>query len=296
MRTGLRHDGFSIGLLMTALLAATAASTYQASVESWRRERETRLRAPDGWLTVAGLFWLKDGENRAGSNPSSEIVLPERRAPALMGIFDFHDGKTGFRAAGGAHVAVNGKPVLTATLKSDADGRPDMLQCGDFTMFVIKRGPRFGIRLRDLHSPMREQFHALTWYPIKEQYRVVAKFVPYGHPQKLAITNVLGQTEPEASPGYAVFQLMGHTYRLDPVTEGDHLFFIFRDLTSAKTTYGAGRFLYADPPREGKVILDFNKAENPPCAFTPYATCPLPPRQNRLQVKIEAGEMRYGDH
>ena len=283
---------------MTALvaLAGLAANNYQASIESWRKDREERLKSKDGWLTVAGLFWLKDGENRVGSDPASEIVLPPDRAPSRVGIFDFQGGKTRFRIATGAHVTVNGKPVLTADLKPDTSGTPDLMQFGDFTMFVIKRGPRYAIRLRDLHSKMRDDFSGLHWYPPKEAYRVIAKWVPYDQPQKIAIPNVLGQTEYEQSPGYAVFQLMGHSYRLDPVLEGDQLFFIFRDQTSSKTTYGAGRFLYADLAKEGKVVLDFNKAINPPCAFTPYATCPLPPKQNRLAVKIEAGEMRYGDH
>jgi uncharacterized protein len=276
--------------------AAFPAGTYQASVESWRKEREQKLRAPDGWLTVAGLFWLHDGENRVGSDPSFEIVLPAKRSPERVGVIDFKDGKTSFRVASGAHVAVNGKPILTAVLKPDSEGSPDLLQFGDFTLFVIKRGPKYAIRLRDLHSQMREQFGTLHWYPVKEQYRVVAKWAAYDRPQKIAVPNVLGQTEYEPSPGYAEFQLMGHAYRLDPVLEGDQLFFIFRDLTSAKTTYGGGRFLYAALPKEGKVVLDFNKAYNPPCAFTPFATCPLPPKQNRLPLKIEAGEMRYGNH
>lgn len=281
-------------LIVTVLGAA--ADNYPTTIESWRKDREQRLKAKDGWLTVAGLFWLKEGENWAGSDPSNQIILPERRAPQRIGVFDFHDGITKFRIASGAHVTVNGKPILTAELKSDATGTPDLMQFGDFTMFVIKRGNRFGMRLRDIHSSARETFTGLRWYPVKDQYRIVGKFVPYDHPQKIAIPNVLGQTDQEASPGFVTFQLMGHTYRLDPVQEGDQLFFIFRDQTSAKTTYGAGRFLYADLAKEGKVILDFNKAVNPPCAFTAYATCPLPPKQNRLAVKIEAGEMRYGDH
>jgi uncharacterized protein (DUF1684 family) len=272
---------------LLTVIAAAAAIGYQASLEAWRKEREERLKAPDGWLAVAGLFWLKEGENRVGSDPSYEIVLPQGRAPLRLGIFDFQNGKTQFRMASGAHVTVNGKPVMTADLKPDAD----RLQSGDFTMFVIKRGSRYAIRMRDLHSKMREEFTGLRWYPPKEQYRVVAKFVAYDQPQKIAISNVLGQTDYQPSPGYALFQLMGHSYRLDPVMEGDQLFFIFRDQTAARTTYGAGRFLYADPAKEGKVILDFNKAISPPCAFTPFATCPLPPKQNRLTVKIEAGEM-----
>ncbi len=265
------------------------AGSYQASIEQWRKDREKTLKAPEGWLAVAGLFWLKEGENRAGSDAANEIMLPAGRSPARLGVFDFHAGKTGFRVASGAHVMVNGMPVLTADLKPDSD----LLQSGDFTMFVIKRGGRYAIRMRDLHSQMREEFRGMRWYPVKEQYRVVADFISYHQPHKIPIANVLGQTESQPSPGYAQFRLAGHSYRLEPVTEGDQLFFIFRDQTAQDATYGAGRFLYADLPKEGKVVLDFNKAVNPPCAFTAFATCPLPPKQNRLTVRIEAGELRY---
>jgi uncharacterized protein (DUF1684 family) len=274
-----------------------AAEPYSTSIESWRKQREERLKAPDGWLAVAGLFWLKEGENRAGSDPSCEVLLPAGRAPLRMGVFDFHSGKTSFRAARGADVLVNGKKVLTADLKSDGGGgKPDLVQMGDFTMFVIKRGDQYAIRMRDVHSQMRNEFTTLHWYPVNESYRVVAKFTNYEKPQTIAIPNILGKVENEPAPGYATFDLMGQSYRLDPVLEGDQLFFIFRDQTAAKTTYGAGRFLYTDLPKDGKVVLDFNKAYNPPCAFTPYATCPLPPKQNRLPLKIEAGELKYGDH
>ncbi len=273
-----------------------AAGNYQTSIESWRKDREQKLKAPDGWLSVAGLFWLKEGENPIGSDPSYTVVLPPKRSPALVGAFDLKAGKVGFRIAPKVHVTVNGKPVLTAAMKPDSEGKPDILQFGDFTMFVIKRGGRYAVRLRDLHSPMRQEFTGLHGYPVKESYRVVAKWRAYHQPQKIAVPNVLGETEYEPSPGYAEFTLAGHAYRLDPVLEGDQLFFIFRDQTAAKTTYGSGRFLYADLPKEGKVVLDFNKAYNPPCAFTPYATCPLPPKQNRLPVRIEAGELRYGNH
>jgi uncharacterized protein len=285
---------FILGFL--ACIPAMPSSPYSVSVESWRKERESRLKAPDGWLALAGLFWLKEGENRVGSDPSYEIVLPDARAPQRVGVFDFHKGNTTFRVASGAHVSVNGKGVLTAELKPDTSGKPDLLQIGDFTMLVIQRGPRYAIRLRDLHSKAREEFTKLRWYPVRPQYRIVAKFVSYDQPKTIAVPNILGQVDNEPSPGYATFQLMGHGYRLDPVLEDGQLFFIFRDLTSGKTTYGAGRFLYADLPKEGKIVLDFNKAYNPPCAFTPYATCPLPPKQNRLPVKIEAGELTYGNH
>jgi uncharacterized protein (DUF1684 family) len=273
-------------LLGAALSIAFADDNgYQGGIERWRHEREAGLKADGGWLTVAGLFWLKDGVNAAGSSPSSAIRLP--RGQAHFGDFDFHDGKTLYRP-------VDGKP---AVLKADTDpGGPDKVAVGEFTMFVIHRGNRYGIRLKDNNSEFRREFTGLHWFPVRDEYRIVARFVPYEQAHQIAIPNVLGETEKEPSPGYAIFSLHGHEYRLDPVLEENRLFFIFRDQTSGKETYGSGRFLYAEMPQEGKVVLDFNKAENPPCAFTPFATCPLPPAQNRLQVRIEAGELNYGHH
>lgn len=282
-------------LLCLALFGA-APSSYEASIQAWRAAREERLKANDGWLTVAGLFWLHPGENICGSDPKADILLPAGRAPARVGIFTFDSGKTRFQIYKGAHVLINGKPGTATELRSDLTGHPDTVQIGDFTMFVIQRENRFGVRLKDINSKFRREFTALRWYPVKPRYRVIASWTPYDSPRKIAIPNILGETEYEPSPGYATFDLMGHSYRLDPTVEGKQLFFVFRDGTSGKTTYGAGRFLYADMPKEGRVVLDFNKAYNPPCAFTPYATCPLPPKQNRLTVKIEAGELKYGNH
>ena len=256
-----------------------------------------RLRADDGWLTVAGLFWLKEGVNSAGSAAASAIVLP--RVPAHVGDFEFQDGKTTFKADPAVAVNVNGKPATslaatTAALRSDSDpGGPDKVTVGRLTMFVIHRGARDAIRLKDLDSEFRGSFKGLHWYPVREDYRVVARWVAYDKPHNIAVPNILGETEQEPSPGYAVFTLHGHEYRLDPLLEGNQLFFIFRDQTSGKETYGSGRFLYTDLEKEGKVVIDFNKAYNPPCAFTPYATCPLPPKQNRLAVRLDAGELNY---
>jgi uncharacterized protein (DUF1684 family) len=269
----------------TGLAMADSDSGYLGDTERWRHEREAKLKADDGWLTVAGLFWLKDGVNAAGSSNSNAIRLP--RGPAHVGDFDFHDGRTLYRPVGG-------KP---AVLKADTDpGGPDKVVVGEFTMFVIHRGNRFAIRLKDKDSELRRGFTGLHWFPIREGYRIVARFVPYEQVRQIAIPNILGETEKEPSPGYAVFSLHGQEYRLDPVLEENWLFFIFRDQTSGKETYGSGRFLYAEMPKDGKVVLDFNKSENPPCAFTPNATCPLPPPQNRLAVRIEAGELTYGHH
>jgi len=276
-----------LGLISMAV--SMAAFTYDQDLEAWRQRREAKLKADDGWLTVAGLFWLHDGENVAGSDPASAITLP--RGPARLGVFRFENGRTSFQPAGGVSVAA------VPELKSDTDhGGPDLVQFGDFTMFVIHRGNRYAIRLKDKQSEFRKGFTGLHWYPGNEQYRVVAKWVAYPEPKTMAVPNILGETEQQPNPGYAVFSLHGRAYQLYPVLEGKQLFFIFRDQTSGKETYPSGRFLYSELPEDGHVILDFNKAQNPPCAFTPYATCPLPPPQNRLAVRIEAGELDYGHH
>ncbi|HXF26722.1 MAG TPA: DUF1684 domain-containing protein [Bryobacteraceae bacterium] len=286
----------SLLLFVTAgVVLAAISPDYVNQILAWRKAREAELRAGDGWLSVAGLFWLSDGANTAGTDPSSAIMLPAGSAPAHVGIFEFHDGRTTFRPDPGSGALVNGKPAQSAELKSDTDtGGPDMVTCRDLTMFVIHRGNRYAIRLRDKSSEYRRDFTGLHWYPVKPEYRVVAKWVAYAKPKPMSIPNVLGETEQDSSPGYAEFKLQGKELRLTPVIDEGQLFFIFRDLTSKTATYQPGRFLYSDLPKNGEVVLDFNKAYNPPCAFTPYATCPLPPAENRLPVAIEAGELRYG--
>ncbi|MEN6608215.1 MAG: DUF1684 domain-containing protein, partial [Bryobacteraceae bacterium] len=242
---------------------------------------------------VAGLFWLQQGDNTAGSGTGNSIVLPAGSCPARIGTFRFDGGKTIFVAERGVAVTSDGKHVTTIEMKPDTSGSPQIISFGNLSMSVIERGKRFGVRLRDKNSEFRRKFTGLNWYPVNEAYRVVARFVPYNPPRRVSIPNVLGDTEEHTSPGYAVFKLKGKRCRLEPISEGGRLWFIFRDLTSVKETYQAGRFLYADPPKDGKVVLNFNQAYNPPCSFTPYATCPLPPRQNRLKVRIPAGEKRY---
>jgi uncharacterized protein (DUF1684 family) len=280
--------------VMAILALHSAAETpYVTAVEQWRQTQERELKADDGWLTVAGLFWLKDGVNTAGSDASSDIVLPH--GPARIGEFDFHQGQTIFRPGAGVAVSVNGKPAGTAVkLKPDTAGQPDQVRWNGLTMFVIQRGHRYAIRLRDIDSKFRKEFTGLHWFPVKPGYHVTAKFVAYDQPKLIAIPNVLGETSRQPSPGYVLFTLDGQSLRLDPVVEENHLFFIFHDQTSGKETYPPGRFLHAELPKEGRVVLDFNKVYNPPCAFTPYATCPLPPKQNRLPIRIQAGEKYTG--
>ncbi|MGA2985825.1 MAG: DUF1684 domain-containing protein [Terriglobia bacterium] len=282
-----------VAVLALAILPVDQAS-YRAQIEKWRQQREESLKAEGGWLTVAGLFWLKEGASTLGTGRENNFVLPPGSAPENVGTFDFHGGKTAFQAAPGVAVTVNGKPVAAASLSDDSAGSPDVLRVGNLSLFVIQRGSRFGVRLKDKDSEARRKFAGTHWFPVAEEYRVTAKFVPYTPPKTIAVPNILGDVEQEDSPGYAEFTLKGRQLRLDPVSEGDVLFFIFKDLTAGKETYPPGRFLYADLPKNGEVILDFNQAVNPPCAFTPYATCPLPPAQNYLPVRIEAGELRYG--
>jgi len=286
----------TIALIFAAISIMPFApdDSYRAEIEHWRGRREASLRSDDGWLTVAGLFWLKHGINTVGAAASNDIVLPAGSAPGKMGAFDMHDGIISFQAAVGVTTTVNGSPVSAATLKPDSSESPDVLRLNDLTMFVIQRGDRYGIRLKDKNSEMRKAFTGLKYFPVREEYRVKAKFVPYDPPKTISVPNILGQVEPTPSPGYVEFTVKGRELRLDPVTEGDSLFFIFKDLTSGKETYPPGRFLNTAMPKNGEVILDFNRAYNPPCAFTPYATCPLPPEQNKLPIAIDAGELRYG--
>ena len=277
-------------ILITLLPAAAPDAAYQAEIEQWRRAREASLQGDEGWLTVAGLFWLKHGDNTVGTDPASDIVLPEGSAPAKVGEFDFHDGMTSFQAAAGVSVFIDSQTATSGVLKPDSSGSPDVLRMNDLSMFVIERGGRYAIRLKDKHSEMRRAFKGLTYYPVKEEYRVKGTFVPYNPPKTIPIPNILGQVEQTPSLGYVLFTLNGREFRLDPITEGDSLFFIFKDLTSGKETYPPGRFLNTEMPKNGEVILDFNKAYNPPCAFSEFTTCPLPPKQNILKTRIAAGE------
>ena len=183
----------------------------------------------------------------------------------------------------------------TRELGTDAAGKPDVVTMGGLTMFVIQRGGKYGIRLKDNNSSLRKEFKGLHYFPASADYRVVTRLTPDA--KKISVLNILGQVEDTPSPGYVDFELHGQKLRLTPVEEApNQLFFIFRDATAGKETYGSGRFLDAELGKDGEVVLDFNKAYNPPCAFTPYATCPLPPKENRLAVRIEAGELKYGSH
>ncbi len=278
-----------------AVLALLVATPYVTEIEQWRAKRQERLKADNGWLTVSGLFWLKDGATTLGSAAGNDIVLPAS-APARVGVIQFAGGQASVRIEPGVKVLSEGKAVTAMDLRSDtASGGPDELVLGPLSMQVIERGGRYGIRLKDNDSPRRKAFTGTQWYPVRESYRVTARYVPNTTPKTIPIANVLGQEDQQPSPGSVFFTIGGQDVRLDPILEeadAKELFFIFKDATSGRDTYPAGRYLYTDLPKDGALVLDFNKAYSPPCAFTAYATCPLPPPQNRLKVRIEAGEKK----
>jgi uncharacterized protein (DUF1684 family) len=293
----LRHRALLIiWAAMASALFATADSSYRQSVEKWRMDYQAELTSDTGWLTVSGLFWLKEGDNRLGSDPANDIVLPPS-APAHVGVLTYHEGKTSVRVDPGIEVLRDGKPVRTAELKPDA--REDYLVLGDLTLYIHASGERLALRLRDKNSQLRKNFTGLNWFPINDEYAVSGVYVPYEAPKKLDSENVMGDAIKLTITGYVEFSLKGQSYRLaaGPQSSGKSLFIVFRDLTSGKETYPASRFLDIGPPngatQGGPVQVDFNKAYNPPCAYNPNTTCPLPLPGNRMKIEIPAGEKLY---
>ncbi len=274
-----------------------------ARLQKWRNERAAGLSSPDGWLSLVALQWLKPGTVTVGSAASNTLRL--KRGPRRLAVLSITGDTVRLSAPDGGYArktTLDGKPAGDSILQY-GEAHTSELRNGSLLMTIIRRGDRLYLRVRDSEAPARRSFHGLNWFPPDGQYRILARWIPSGAAGNLTITNVLGQTMQESSPGMAEFKLYGQVVRLFPIIEKgapEPLFFIFRDATSKSTSYGAGRFLYAAPPsngigRPGTVLLDFNKAENPPCAYTAFATCPLPPQQNRLTIPIPAGEKRYED-
>jgi len=269
--------------------AAPDGEAYRASVEKWRAAYQADLTSGNGWLTVSGLFWLHDGTNTFGSNPLDDIVLPAP-VPAEAGTFEFHNGSTIVHMKPGVDATMRGKQVSTAAMHPDSD---DRLVMGSLTLYVHASGERYAIRMKDKNSKLRKDFTGLKWFPVDPAYRVLGRWVPYAKPKTEMIANVMGDTGPEQFYGYVEFMLKGQKLRLEPEQDGSEFEFVFRDLTSGHETYGAARFLDTTLGKDGSVVMDFNEAYNPPCAYNPYTTCPLPTPGNRLAVRIEAGEKSY---
>jgi len=284
--------------LGTAAPAAneTPAAREQQDVEQWRARRLSNLTSETGWLTLAGLFWLKDGENTLGSAPSNTLRLDNRALAPQAGAFVKTGDKVRFVAHPGSGITHEGQPVTTLDVVPDTSGKPTLLKSGTLTFFVIERAGQLGVRVRDSASLHRTAFRGLEYFPVDVDWAVDARFEPYEPRRQVKIVNILGMEEDMESPGALVFTKDGKEYRLDAVIEepdARELFIMFADGTSGRETYGAGRFMYVPMPANGTVRLDFNKAYNPPCAFNDFATCPLPPWQNRLSVRVEAGEKNY---
>ena len=283
--------------ILLMIVAAVAADPGFLSTESaWREKRHARLTSESGWLTLVGLHWLSPGENVMGGDPQVAVPLPEGKAPKRAGVLVLQDGVVTLHPVPDAGLLIGGKPAGEQVLRDDTQENTSIVTLGDLSFLVIKRGERVGIRVRDKNSPVRTGFKGIDYYPADPKYRVTATFHPYDQPHTVDIPNVLGTTEPMEVRGNVTFTIDGQEHSLEPVVDDPsdpQLWFIFKDATSGKETYGGGRFLYAEMPKDGQVLIDFNQAYNPPCAFTPYATCPLPPKKNWLPVRIEAGEKTF---
>lgn len=287
--------GVAIGL---ATLGGLRAETYEAELMAERAERVQRLTAPDGWLSLIGLHFLVEGDNLVGSAAENQVVLAA--GPARVGNVVVTAGGTArLQVAPGVDVRVNGVPVLSAELGDGRTGRAATVSCGTVSFFVIERSGRLALRVRDTEAKRRREFAGIDYFPVDTTWRIEATWEPYARPREVPIRNILGQESRAIVLGRAVFTRDGHRIGLIPIQEapGEPLFFVISDLTSGTETYAAARFIYADPPRDGRVVVDFNRAINPPCAFTPFATCPLPPPENQLPIAVRAGERDYrGEH
>jgi uncharacterized protein (DUF1684 family) len=298
---------------VTCRQAATPKPTvdkaaHAIEIQQWQRDRVASLTKEDGWLTLVGLFWLQSGpNNRFGSNPRNEIVLPKDKAPEYAGAFMLEGNTVWLLAMLDDQISelsppkeinlVEGKSLKQITLKNDneKDG-PTVIRVDSLLLTIVKRGDRFGVRVKDTESQTRREFKGLEYFPTDPRWRIEARVEPYTPEKLIPITNVLGMTSDEKCPGALVFELDGKTYRIDPILEEGETdwFVMIADETTGRETYGAGRYLYVTPPdKNGNVVIDFNKAYSPPCAFTNFATCPLPPRQNHLPFRIDAGEKKY---
>jgi uncharacterized protein (DUF1684 family) len=268
-------------------------STYVNEIKEWQNDMEDRLRAPDGWLTLIGLDWLEKGENSIGTSPINKISLPQGTAPEKVGTLTLEDGQVTFEAAEGAAVTLNDEQITTKVLETDANRSPDILHVGEINFHVVVRGSRIGIRTKQTNAPQRINFPGRSWWLIDKDLRVDAEIIPY-EPQKMVpIPDVLGDVKDTAMDCQLSFKLHRQTHTLDAFALPTGQYYIlFHDLSCGKGSYPSGRFLVTEYPSDDRVIIDFNKAHNPPCAFTPFATCPLPPPQNHLQLVIQAGE-RY---
>jgi uncharacterized protein (DUF1684 family) len=264
---------------------------YEQSVFKWREEVDTNLHRENGWLALAGLFWLRRGTNLIGSDPESDILLP-KRAPARLGTFEFDGNNVTLNVEANLPVEVNGVVTKSALLDADQEDVPSFITFEDIRLVVLRRSKGVGIRLWDNTREERRLFPSRQWYPVKKEFRVPATYTRYETPRVVKMPDILGAILDEPMQGFVTFELDGQKHELIVEELPDHRLFIqFMDLTNGNPTYPSGRYHYTDAHENGQVFIDFNKAYSPPCAFTEYATCTFPPQENRLHVAIEAGEI-----
>jgi uncharacterized protein len=285
-------------LALVALLAGSTTAGAQpydaAALAKFRADREATLKADTGWLTVSGLHFLNAGDNRVGSDPSNDIVLDFPTVPKHVGVITMNGTSVRIRAAEGQTLIINDKPTRESELHGAFDQKPtDTISFGPVSFFVHYSGPRLALRVRDQQSTIRSGFQGLRWYQPNPAYRTIGTFKPYAEAKTVPIPNILGDIEPFTAVGTVSFSLNGAEHTMEAWQSGKRLWFVFRDRTSGRDTYPSARFLYTDAAVEGRVVMDFNYAQNPPCAYNPFTTCPLPPPQNRLPIAIEAGEKKY---
>jgi len=283
--------------LITLPAISVDETAYKKEIDDWQQKRLKSLTAEDGWLTLIGLFWLKEGENKFGSDSSNAIVIS--KMPKIAGSLWLEKGKVRAEVRSNSNVTLDGKPVTSMAMEDDTSENTTVLKMGSVSFFIIKRGNKLGVRVKDTESDERVHFKGLQYFPINTKWRLQSRFEPYNPPKSIPILNIIGMVEDTPSPGALIFRVNGKEYRIDALKGDDEmksLYIIFSDKTSGKETYGAGRYLYTEAlGTDGSVVIDFNKAYNPPCAFTAFATCPLPPPQNKLPIRVEAGET-YSRH
>jgi len=284
----------AFAIALVAVVHPAAENYDTAALLKFRADRVTSLTADNGWLTVAGLHFLNAGDNRVGSDPANDIVLDFASVPKHVGVILVAGTSVRIRAAEGQTLAINDRTVAESELHGSFDGKPtDTLKFGPVSFFVHYSGPRLALRVRDQQSALRTGFRGLRWYDPDPAYRVSGAFTAYPEKKTVQIPNILGDLEPFTAVGTVTFTLGGQAHTLEAWGSGKRLWFVFRDRTSGRETYPSARFLYTEAAVEGKVVMDFNFTQNPPCAYNPYTTCPLPPQQNRLPIAIAAGEKKY---
>ncbi len=284
-----------VALVAVLLWGCSDGETHVEEVEAWHARRVESLTAPNGWLTLAGLYWLEPGENRFGADSTSELIFPDSSLPGYLGSFYLTGDSVTARIASGVRVQP-GANTDSFGVVTDLYENPTEFEYGSYAWYVIDREGRIGVRLRNEENPARSAFAGIERYPVTRTWRVKGRFDRFEEPREMEVPTVLNEPATLTTPGAVEFEMHGETHRLEVVGEPDakRLWILFADPTNRTTTYPAGRYVYIDAPgADGEVVIDFNMSYSPPCAFSDFATCPFPPPQNRLKIPVEAGEKRY---